>query len=92
MNVSSEERAMNVAVSEITTLWVSNGNRLRETHPFLKQKTKQESPGEEKQGRDVNRGRTCAPPPFGQQMLVSALGSHGRVKALHFCTAASIPK
>lgn len=56
VNVSSEERAMNVAVSEITTLWVSNGNRLRETHPFLKQKTKQESPGEEKQGQRRKQG------------------------------------
>lgn len=85
MNVNSKERVMNVAVSKWPHCGSLMGNGLRETHPFLKQKkTKQKSPGEEKQGQRCKQGSACAPLPFGQQMLVSALGSHRRAKALHF--------
>lgn len=33
---------------------------------------------------DVNKGSICALPPFGQQMLVSALSLHRQANALHF--------
>lgn len=69
---------------QITTLWFSNGKSAKRNTSFLKTKENKNPLERRSRGRDVNRGSTCAPPPFGQQMLVSALGSTGEPKLFIF--------